>query len=78
MPAWQKRQPSVQPRAISTETRSNTVSVLATGPSAGKAYLLMFGRNARWMGSGSSGSLGRATYKRPLSLSRSTSYSEGT
>jgi hypothetical protein len=50
MPAWQKRQPSVQPRAISTEMRSKIVSVAATGPSWGKGYALRSGTNARFTG----------------------------
>src|SRR5207237_180918 len=35
MPAWQNRQPSVQPRAISTDARSNTASAYGTGVSLG-------------------------------------------
>ena len=35
MPAWQKRQPRVQPRKISTEKRSCTVSASGTSGLAG-------------------------------------------
>jgi len=35
MPAWQKRQPRVQPRKISTENRSCTVSASGTSGLAG-------------------------------------------
>jgi hypothetical protein len=35
-PAWQKRHPSVQPRAISTAMRSNTASAKGKGELSGK------------------------------------------
>ncbi len=41
MPAWQKRQPSVQPRAISTAMRSKTASAYGTGESSGNGKRLM-------------------------------------
>jgi hypothetical protein len=78
MPAWQKRQPSVQPRAISIDTRSNTVSVVAIGPLFGNGYWLMFEMNARWIGSGSSGRSARATYCWPVVGSVAVSYRLGT
>ena len=42
MPAWQNRQPSVQPRAISTDARSNTASAYGTGVSVGKVSVSDF------------------------------------
>ena len=73
MPAWQKRQPSVQPRAISTETRSKMVSVEATGPSCGNGCALRSSTIARSMGKGSPGSIGPLTTRMPVSGSTSVS-----
>ncbi len=47
MPAWQKRHPSVQPRAISTATRSWTISERASGASNFKVIKWM-PRYLRW------------------------------
>ena len=38
MPAWQNRQPSVQPRVISTAARSKIASAYGTGNSVGNGY----------------------------------------
>ena len=47
MPAWQKRQPSVQPRATSTATRSKTASAYGTGESSGNGKRLMSATQTR-------------------------------
>src|SRR5688572_627169 len=78
MPAWQNRQPSVQPRAISTDARSNTASAYGTGASDGNGYLSRSGTIARFTRAGARGSSGAPTTIIPVSASSSVAYSAGT
>ena len=61
MPAWQKRQPSVQPRAISTAVRSKIASAAGTGESSGNGKRFTSSRKARSVRSGTSGRRARET-----------------
>jgi hypothetical protein len=72
MPAWQKRQPSVQPRAISIDMRSKIASGPPAGLSSGKGYLLMstIERSTRI---GKGGASARVTTWRPVSGSTAVS-----
>ena len=78
MPAWQKRQPSVQPRATSTAMRSKMASPNGNGESSGNGKRLMSATHTRLGRAGTRGSDGASTTRNPVSGSRFVAYNSGT
>ena len=67
MPAWQKRQPRVQPRKISTPMRSWTVSASGTSGFFGYAHSSRFISVCLRTRHGTSGRFGATRWMRPSS-----------
>jgi hypothetical protein len=68
MPAWQKRQPRVQPRKISTLKRSWTVSVIGTICFCGNGHCSRSCTVRLGTRGGTPGSIGTVAFSRPSSV----------